>query len=146
MANYEYVCHDCRLIWDKEYALAKNPTRTRCPECKKLCEKNWSSSRNCPPLHFKGAGWTGRNERTGLNKKGGSDEINKMLQGKCKDAMAKGYEAYKVYSPSKGYLESVGAKKLNEEQIREKLTASKKMSAQVYDKAKIDPHHRYKPQ
>ena len=147
MATYEYVCHDCKLIWDREYALAKNPTRTRCPECKKLCGKNYASSRNRPVVHFiggVGAGWT---TKGGGELMGSSDEMNKAMQSGCEKRMSKGYEAYKVYSPSQGYVDNLGARKLNEEEVRKKLSDSKKASAQVYDKAGIDPNKQnYKPQ
>jgi len=143
MATYEYVCHDCKLMWTKEYRLAKNPTRTRCPECKTLCEQNWSKS---IPVHFVGgvgAGWT---TKGGGELMGSSDEMNLAMQDGIKKRISKGYEAYKVYSPSKGYVDDIGARRMSDVEVKNKLVASKKASAEVYNKAGIDPHKRYKPQ
>ena len=147
MSIYQYVCHDCKLIWDREYRLAKNPTRTRCPECKTLCEKNWGSSRNQPPVHFiggVGAGWT---TKGGGELMGSSDDMIRAMQEGCKKRMDKGYEAYKIYSPSKGYIDSVGARRRSDEEVRKVLQDSKKASAENYDKIGIDPYKQnYKPQ
>jgi predicted nucleic acid-binding Zn ribbon protein len=41
MAIYEWVCRDCSIYWDREYALGKAPSRTKCPECGKLCSRYW---------------------------------------------------------------------------------------------------------
>lgn len=42
MVKYEWICRDCKLLWDREYKMGKAPERTRCPECNKLCGRNYS--------------------------------------------------------------------------------------------------------
>jgi len=46
MAYYEWVCKDCKLIWEREYDMGKAPDRTRCPECSKLSERHFDGSIN----------------------------------------------------------------------------------------------------
>ena len=144
MASYQYVCHDCKLMWDKEYKLAKNPSRTRCPECKTLCEQNWNKS---IPVHFKGGVGSGWTTKGGGELMGSSDEMNRAMQDGIKKRISKGFEDYKVYSPSKGYVDSIGARRMSDEEVKKKLVASKKASAENYNKIGIDPYKQnYKPQ
>jgi len=141
MAYYEWKCDACSIYWEREYPFAKAPKRTKCPECKKLSERFWDKP---PPVRFKGAGWTGVNSVTGFNKTGGSDEVNKKLQQSCKDRMDTGWQHYAKYTPPKNFLDK--ARRLSDREVGEKLEASKRLSAHVYDKAKIDPAKKYKPQ
>jgi len=134
MANYIWQCHDCKIYWDREYALAKNPHRTKCPECRKLCERLY----NPTPVHFKGAGWTGVNSATGFNKQGGSDEINKKLQGECEERMKSGYQHYARYTPKQGWLDQNVTKQFTEREARERMESTRKMTNSLYDKHGID--------
>jgi len=142
MARYDYACHDCHLLVEKEYDFAKNPDKIKCPECGKKIEQNWAG--RDIPVHFKGAGWTGKNSQTGFNKEGGSDEINAKLQQESKDRMDGGWKQYAKYTPPKKLLDK--AKKLSDQEVANKLDASKKISDITYDKAGIDPHKKYKGQ
>ena len=131
MANYIWQCHDCKLYWDRDYPVATNPCRTKCPQCRKLCDRKYTPT----PVHFKGAGWDGP---TGFNMKGGSDEINMKLQDQCKERMKTGWQSYAHYEPSEGWLDANVTKKRTEAQAREKYETHKKITDQVYDKAGID--------
>ena len=141
MANYIWQCHDCKIFWDRDYPLAKNPRRTKCPECKKLSERMYTPT----PVHFKGAGWDGP---TGLNQIGGSDEINKKLQQQSKDRMDTGWQHYARYTPKKGWLDSHVSEKYSAEEAKDRMKVAQKMSDSVYDKAGIDRNkvHKKKPQ
>ena len=139
MANYIWQCHDCKLYWDRDYPVATNPCRTKCPQCRKLCDRKYTPV----PVHFKGAGWDGP---TGFNQTGGSDEINKKLQEGCKERMKSGWQQYARYEPSEGYLEDRKARKLTDREVQAKKDASKKLSTHTYNKAGIDPTKKYKPQ
>jgi len=144
MSIYEYACHECQIIWECDFPFAKQEKTTPCPKCEAACGQNWSNREI--PVHFKGAGWTGVNKATGLNKTGGSDEINLRLQDQVKDRIAGGWKNYSRYEPSEGYIKETNARKLNNDEITQKLDASKKLSAEVYDKAGIDPTNKYKGQ
>lgn len=139
---YEYACHECKVSWEKEYKFGKCADRTRCPHCKKLCGQNWRN-RSAPAIHFKGAGWT---QTTGYNRSGGSDEVNQKLQEGCKDRMDTGWQHYAKYEPSKGFLDAAKARKLTDQEVKQGLDASKKLSNHTYNKAGIDPTKKIKPQ
>jgi predicted nucleic acid-binding Zn ribbon protein len=139
MAIYEWLCDDCEIFWDREYPLAKNPERTRCPECKKLCDRLWGAP---PPVHFKGSGWTSGPQ--GFNKTGGSDEVNLKLQEGCKDRMKTGWQHYSHYSPPKTLTDQ--ARKLTDKEVSEKKEKTKKWLGAAYNNAKISPHIKHKPQ
>ena len=144
---YVYACHDCKVSWEKEYQWGKPAGKTKCPDCGKRCGQNWLN-RESIPVHFKGAGWTGKNSVTGLNKKGGSDEINMKLQDSCRERMDTGWQHYAKYSPKQGWIDSNATGRVSETRAREKMKAAKKMSDAVYDKAGIDRNkvHKKKPQ
>tara|TARA_R110002074_G_scaffold233764_2_gene405429 strand:- start:499 stop:927 length:429 start_codon:yes stop_codon:yes gene_type:complete len=142
MAYYEYACHSCELLVEKEYDFAKNPSRIKCPECGKKIEQNWAG--RDIPVHFKGAGWTGKNSSTGFNKTGGSDEINLKLQEETKERMKTGYQQYARYTPPQEVYDK--ARKLTDQEVVQKKDAARKISDQVYDNAKINPYTKYKPQ
>jgi len=144
---YEYACHDCKVLWEREYPWGKPAGKTKCPDCGKRCEQNWLN-RDPLPVHFKGAGWTGKNSVTGFNKEGGSDEINLKLQDSCKKRMESGWQHYAKYSPSKEWIDTHASKKLSSTEGEKKMKAAKKMSDTVYDKAGINRNkvHKKKPQ
>ena len=144
---YVYACYDCEVSWEKEYPWGKPAEKTKCPDCSKRCGQDWVN-RNPIPVHFKGAGWTGKNSVTGMNKIGGSDEVNLKLQKGCKDRMDTGWQHYAKYSPSKEWVDSHVTKEHTPAEAREKMKAAKKMSDMVYDKAGIDRNavHKKKPQ
>ena len=141
MAAYEWKCDNCKIYWERDYPFAKAPKRTRCPECKKLSERLWNTP---SPVHFKGAGWTGVNSQTGFNKTGGSDAVNKELQKHCKTRMDSGWQQYAKYTPPKKLLDKT--RKLSDDELQERLKASRKLSDHTYDKAGINPYKKYKPQ
>lgn len=124
------------------YEFFKPANKTKCPQCGKRCEQNWIG-REAPAVHFKGAGWT---QSTGMNREGGSDEVNKRLQEETKDRMKSGWQHYARYEPSQGYLDAAKATRLSGEEVKKGLDASKKLSSRIYDKARIDPHKKSKPQ
>jgi putative FmdB family regulatory protein len=51
MAIYEFICHDCEVIWEREAPMSKAPSRSRCPECKKLKNRHWGEV----PVMFNGS-------------------------------------------------------------------------------------------
>jgi hypothetical protein len=142
MAQYDYACDNCFLIIPKDYPFGKPKRKIKCPECRKLCNQHFAG--RDIPVHFKGAGWTGKNSVTGFNKTGGSDEINKKLQEETKDRMKTGFQHYSVYTPPQKVYDR--ARKLSDAEVVQKKTAARKVSDHVYNKAKIDPYNKYKPQ
>ena len=140
---YVYACYDCEVSWEKEYPWGKPAEKTKCPDCSKRCGQDWAN-RTPTPVHFKGAGWTGKNSVTGLNKRGGSDEVNLKLQESCKDRMATGWQHYAKYTPPQKVLDK--ARKLTPRESQQKMDSARKIMDTTYDKAGIDPTKIYKPQ
>lgn len=142
MKIYEYACHDCKVTWEREYKFGKCANKTKCPECGKRCDQNWLG-REPPAVHFKGSGWT---QTTGHNRAGGSDDINQNLQEQCKERMDSGWQHYAKYEPSEEYINAAKARRLSDEEVKRGLDVSKKLSSHVYDKARMDPSKKIKPQ
>lgn len=142
MAVYQYSCRDCQHIMEHDFPFGKPKKKVKCPECKAMCEQHYAG--RDMPVHFKGAGWTGKNAQTGYNKQGGSDEVNLKLQEQSKDRIAGGWKQYAKYTPPEKLLDK--ARKLTDGEVKNKLNASKKLSDVTYDKAGIDPHNKYKGQ
>ena len=66
--TYEYVCESCKIVIEKDYAFGKAVKNIKCPECKKKCERNYSSAN----FILKGYGWPGKakkmnKQQTALN-------------------------------------------------------------------------------
>ena len=142
MAIYEYCCKECKIIWECDFPFAKQHKTTPCPECEADCGQSWN--RGDIPVHFKGAGWSGVNKNTGFNKTGGSDVVNKQLQDGCKERMKSGWQHYAKYTPPQEVFDK--AKKLTPQESQQKMDSARKIMDFTYDKANIDPTHRYKPQ
>ena len=142
MAAYEFVCWDCGVLYEVEFDFGKCPRTIDCDDCSKDIEQRWASREI--PIHFKGTGWTGKNSRTGLNKIGGSDEVNLQLQEKAKKRMEEGWRSYSAYSPKEKEMEK--ARKLTPDETAAKIKAAKEIGTRAYDNAGIDPTKLNKPQ
>ncbi len=140
--DYEYSCSECKIIWEKAYKFGNPADKTKCPLCGKRCEQNWLN-REAPSVHFKGAGWT---QTTGYNRSGGSDEVNKKLQDHCTERMESGWQNYAKYDPSEGFIKAAKARRLSDNEVKRGLDVSKKLSSHTYNKARIDPTKKIKPQ
>tara|TARA_R100001594_G_scaffold9287_2_gene22885 strand:+ start:308 stop:766 length:459 start_codon:yes stop_codon:yes gene_type:complete len=56
MPIYDFVCHDCKMYFEKEYSMKNAPARSRCPECNKLSSRDYQEI----AVHFKGDCYTNR--------------------------------------------------------------------------------------
>ena len=142
MAIYEYSCKECMIMWECDFPFGKPQKKTECPTCDAPCGQHWGG--RDIPVHFKGAGWTGANKKTGYNKTGGSDEINKKLQDETKKRMEGGWQHYAKYTPPQEVFDK--ARKLTPRESQRKMEVARKIMDETYDKAGIDPHKKYKPQ
>lgn len=150
MAIYEFVCNDCRLIWDKEASVKNAPKKSKCPKCSKLCEKNWES--HAPETHFKGDFHTNvvknRNfQRNGMDKDTAERFYDSAIKA-SKESIDKGWQAYSRYTPNIDNLNKNGAniRKLTDREVANKLDYSKKLTEAVYKEHNMDPTRPEKPQ
>ena len=63
--------------------------------------------------------------------------MNKKLQEQCKDRIDGGWKQYACYTPPQEVFDK--ARRLNDEEVHNKLEASKKLTAHAYHKAGMDP-------
>jgi hypothetical protein len=153
MPNYLWVCHDCELFWDREYAIGKAPNRTRCSNCKKLCERDYQNSNI--GISFKDDGCGNKNSGAGdfhtvkqryrkFNTQGyDQDSANKFLHRSIKETKERqndeSYRYKPVYLRPDKLVETGEARKLSDKEVLEKVEKGKKLTANAYDKAKLDP-------
>jgi len=60
-----------------------------------------------------------------------------------KERMKTGWQHYDRYTPPKKLLDR--ARRLNDQEVADKLETSRKLSSQTYDKAGINPYKKIKP-
>ena len=153
MPNYLWVCRDCEMFWDREYAIGKAPTRTRCSKCKKLCERDYQNSNI--GISFKDDGCGNKNSNAGdfhtvkrryeKHAKLGYDQdsANKFLHRSIKETKERQSDDTGRYKPvflrPDKLVEKGEARRLNDKEVLEKVEKGKKLTAHAYDKAKQDP-------
>tara|TARA_R100000008_G_C3535261_1_gene141621 strand:- start:298 stop:747 length:450 start_codon:yes stop_codon:yes gene_type:complete len=104
MPIYDFVCYDCKLIFEKEYSMKKAPSRSKCPECNKLSSRDYQEI----AIHFKGDCYTNRRKA----QRGATDQKvlgrhAEMLVNKTKESLetAKIGDFYKHVEPSEHFSE-----------------------------------------
>ena len=128
MAIYEFICHNCEVIWEREAPMSKAPSRSRCPECKKLSERHWGDV----PVMFNGSDYytnKRKNHNLVYKDKAKSKEIQENLLDATKRMGEDTRCPYKRYTLSqKGFeqLQSQGA-------IRRKTSEESKRGKEVID-------------
>ena len=82
--EYNFVCHECKMFFDKEYSMKNAPGRSKCPECNKLSNRDWQEV----AVHFKGDCHTNRRlEYKANNSKFEQDRFAKTLVHKTKQSL-----------------------------------------------------------
>ena len=127
MAIYEFICHDCQVIWEREAAMSKAPSRSRCPECKKLSNRHWGDV----PVMFNGKDYyTNKRKQHKLvyEDKAKGKEVMENLLDATKKMSEDSTSPYKKYTITEQGLKAYGA--------RRKTEADHKMSKEMGDKMK----------
>jgi len=104
MAIYEFICHDCSVIWEREAPMSKAPSRSRCPECNKLSNRHWGDV----PLMFNGEGYyTNTRKRHNLvyHDKQEAKRVQEELVDITKKRMENAKSPYKKLTISKKTIE-----------------------------------------
>lgn len=73
---YEFECHACKIVFEKEYSMKSVPDRAKCPDCAKLSNRHYGSN----GIIFKGDWHTNRTRARRLNN-------DKGEQGKLANAL-----------------------------------------------------------
>ena len=146
--NFEYVCHECELIWQRECRIGKAPTRTRCPKCKVLSERFIG---NMPGVHFKGMDFHTNQVRAEKFQKDGMDKetANKFLKTECdysKDRAVGSASVYKRMVPKFEKMVKDGtARRCSDKEIVQRKEKARQITADWYSKAGKDPHRDINP-
>ena len=150
MAIFEWVCRECKIYWDRECRVGKAPSRTRCPECKKLCNKYWQNQ---------GVGISFRDDGRGNKNNPGVQDFHSVRrryqkffkEGYDKDSanrflhqhidISKKWmddESFRYKSAQIDYHKMAQArnlKKVGDHEAREKMESSRRLTSDAYDRA-----------
>ena len=136
MAIFEWVCRECAIYWDRDCPVGKAPNRTKCPKCKKLCDKYWQNANTA--ISFKDDGCGNANGTGGamdfhtvkqryrkFAKEGyDKDSANRFLHRKIKETKERKDNAtfYKAMNLDWQKMENDGlAKRLSADESRAKI-------------------------
>jgi len=132
MAIYEFICHDCEVIWEREAAMSKAPSRSRCPECNKLKNRHWGDV----PVMFNGKDYytnKRKNHKLVYEDKAKGKEIAENLLDASKRMAETKQSPYANYTLSKKGFESLNPKRRNEQERQEAQKARDEVTASVYN-------------
>ena len=150
MAVFEWICRECNIWWDRECAPGKAPDRTRCPKCKTLSNRYWQQQG--VTISFKDDGAGNQNNpgvqdfhtvrrryqkhfKEGYDKDSGNRWLHQNIQ-KTKDATNDESIRYKSANIDwDKFADSRGLKKVSENEVRNKIERSKKLTIEAYDRA-----------
>ena len=158
MPVYEYACRECEVSWELEADVGKAPKTPDCPECKEEGFRYYGNQYLNISFKDDGSG----NRGTGANdfhtvrmrykkfaKEGyDQDSANRFLHRNIRETTERLVDdtaRYKpVYLRPDKLVETGEARKLSDKEQSEKLEKARKLTADAYNKAKIDPNHRTK--
>jgi len=128
MPQYEFICHPCKLIWDKEYSMKNAPARSRCPECNKLSHQNWSNKQTA--VHFIGEFHTNKRlaEKTFTNQSDLKKLANALVD-KTRESIEESSteDFYTRYVPNENFHKTYGGRKIEGKELEE----TKKRAASI---------------
>ena len=104
MPIYDFVCHECKVIFEREHSMKTAPARSRCPDCNKLSSRDYQDI----AIHFKGDCYTNRRKA----QRGAMDQKvlgrhAEMLVNKTKESLetAKSSDFYSNMVPGDNFKE-----------------------------------------
>ena len=140
MATYSWKCDDCEISWDRECDFGKAPDRTRCPECNKLCDRDYQAQNvsvsfgDDKDFHTVRQRYK-RHAEKGYDKTAGDRFLHRSIQ-ETKDAMNDESFRYKAANIDwEKFGKARGLKKVSEKEARQKMENAKKLTAEAYDRA-----------
>tara|TARA_R110000824_G_scaffold26724_1_gene91568 strand:- start:45 stop:521 length:477 start_codon:yes stop_codon:yes gene_type:complete len=144
MPEYNFVCHECKVFFDKEYSMKNAPERSKCPECNKLSNRDWQEV----AVHYKGDCHT--NRRLVQKSNTSVDEQKKLahvLVNKTKESLgtATTEQFYSKMIPGETFSEHYSDytyKKLNGREVDEK---NKRFASIGRTVDKLGSYHKHQP-
>jgi putative FmdB family regulatory protein len=126
MAIYEFICHDCQVIWEREAPMSKAPSRSRCPECKKLSNRHWGEV----PVMFNGKDYyTNKRKQHKLvyEDKTKGKEIAENLLNAAKRQSEEKTCPYGTYTLNENAMNHFGARR----KTQDEMEGSEKMAGEI---------------
>jgi len=142
--QYEFVCEDCKLIYEGKGSMAKPPKKKKCPRCHKFNNRAYLTP---PAVHFATNDFDfetnrARNEKfikEGMDK----DTANEFYETSIKNSkkhVESGGSHYTKWAPNFTELENRGvAKKVSQDEAKVKREEGKYLSRKLHDLAKVEP-------
>jgi len=141
--DYEFICHPCKLVWDKEYSMKNAPARSRCPECNKLSHQNWSNKQTA--VHFIGECHT--NKRLAEKSKTNESDLKRFgetLIKKTEESINESSteEFYTRYVPNENFQKVYGGKRIEGQELEERKRKAASIGRTV---DKLGSYHKHQP-
>jgi putative FmdB family regulatory protein len=143
MPIYDFVCHDCKLYFEKEYSMKKAPSRSKCPECNKLSNRDYQDI----AIHFKGDCYTNRRKA----QRGAMDQQvlgrhAEMLVNKTKESLdvAKSTDFYAPMVPGDNFQEHYSDYKFKKLNTKEKEERDRRLATIGKKGDKLGSYHKHK--
>jgi len=136
MAIYEFICKGCKVIWEREASMKKAPSRSRCPECKKLSERYWGNI----PVIFNGSDYhtVKRNQHNLVYKdKAKAKEVHEGLVDIAKKQAEEQTSPYKKVVLKDGVMDTLHKEgkvtRKTDTQLKDSQKTTEKIKASVYN-------------
>ena len=132
MAIYEFICHDCEVIWEREAAMSKAPSRSRCPECKKLSNRHWGEV----PVMFNGDGYytnTRKQHNLVYKDKAKAKEVKENLLDAAKREFETKKSPYGSYTLNKNGMKEFGARRKTQKESEDSQKMAGELRKSVYN-------------
>jgi hypothetical protein len=140
MAIYEWICRECDIFWERDCALGKAPSRTRCPKCSKLSDRFYDNQNvgvafgNDKDFQTVRARYK-RHAEKGFDKTAGDRWLNNQIE-HTKNAMNDESFRYKSANIDwDKFAKSRGLRKVGETEAKNKMERAKKLTGEAYDRA-----------
>ena len=140
MAIYEWICRECDIFWERDCALGKAPSRTRCPKCNKLSDRFYDNQNVGVAFGLDADFHTVRSRAKKIAEKGydktAADRwLNNQIE-HTKNAMNDESFRYKSANIDWDKLANArGLRKVGETEAKNKMERAKKLTGEAYDRA-----------
>jgi len=140
MTYYEWVCHDCEVLWEEDHPIGTAPKKTPCPECEELRERNWAG---VTTFQMKGDCHTNRvrmrkYHTEGMDKDTAEEYYDAAIK-RTEKGLRTGWQHYSKITPNIEVQHAAGAiTKRTDQEAKNAMERAKQMTKAVYNDNDID--------
>jgi len=140
MTYYDWICHECEVIWEEDHPIGTAPKETRCEECGEMRGRNWGS---VTTFAMKGDCHTNRVRMRKYNNEGmdkdSAEEFYDTAIKASNRGIKTGWKSYSKITPNIENMHGAGViTKRTEYQAKDAMKRAKKMTEAVYNDRDID--------